>query len=173
MDSSNPSNPSPSGLRISPPDMVLANELSQGSMGSPFMPQAQDEAWMKYIIEYNIAPEEKQEIIRMLRPLMNLAPKSNIRRKEIPMHLISYELIWEKYFIFVKKGKYDPTLLVLEEALEEAFELQLNRSVEGWLGRLMHTRLFKIYQSSEERSGMARGVGLFRRKKQQNSNMEE
>jgi hypothetical protein len=170
MESANQSNPS--GMRISPPDMVLGSELSQSMMSSPFMPQAQDEAWMKYIIEYNIAPEEKQEIITMLRPLMNLAPKSNIRRREIPMHIIGYELIWDKYFIYVKKGKYDPKLLVLEEALEEAFELQLNRSVEGWLGRLMHTRLFKIYQSSEERGGMAKGIGMFRRKKNQNNDME-
>jgi hypothetical protein len=173
MDSSNQGNLSSSSLQIKPPDVIMASELQQ-SMGSmPYMPQAQDEAWMKYIIEYNIGSEEKQEIINMLRPLMNLAPKSNIKRREIPMHLIGYELIWDKYFIFVKKGKYDPKLLVLEETLEEAFELQLNRSVEGWLGRLMHTRLFRIYQTSDEKSGVARGIGLFRRKKQQQGNMEE
>jgi hypothetical protein len=153
--------------------MLLASELQQSSMGSPFMPQQYDEAWMKYIIEYTISPDDKQEIIGMMRPLMNLAPKSNIRRKEIPMHLIAYDLIWDKYFIFVKKGKYDPKLLVLEENLREAFELQLNRSVEGWLGRLMHTKLFRIFQTSDEKSSVARGVGLFRRKKQQNNNMED
>ena len=163
-----------SSMQIRPPDMVMMNELQQSMASQPFMPQVQDEAWMKYIIEYNIPVEDKQEIISMLRPLMNLAPKSNIRRREIPMHLVSYELIWDKYFIFVKKGKYDPKLLVLEEALGEAFELQLNRSVEGWLGRLMHTRLFRIYQTSDEKSGVARGIGMFRRKKQQqNDNMGE
>jgi len=151
----------------------MANELAQQQIASPYLPQAQEEAWMKYIIEFNIPEQDKQPIINMLRPLMNLAPKSNIRRREIPMHLIEYDLIWDKYFIFEKKGKYDPRLLVLEETLREAFELQLNRSVEGWLGRLMHTKLFRIYQSSDEQSAMARGIHLFRKKKQQNNNMEE
>lgn len=116
-------------------------------------PQLLDEAWMKYIIEFhvpNLPEDEKNLIIGMLKPLVDLAPKSNIRRREITMHLISYDLIWDKYFIYMKKGKYDPRLLVLEDVFREAIELQLNRSVDGWLGRLMHTKLFRIFTSDDQ-----------------------
>ena len=159
-------------FQIPPPSLIMQNELAGATSG--FIPQASDEAWMKYIIEYNIPEQEKQEIITMLRPLMNLAPRSNIRRSAVCMHLFSYDLIWDKYFIYVKKGKYDPKLLVLEEALREAFNLQLDRSVEGWLGKLMHTKLFRIFQTSEDKSNVARKVGWLRgRDKKQEQNTGE
>ena len=160
-------------FQIQPPAMIMQGELQQ-SIGQGFVPQGQDEAWMKYIIEYNIPEQEKAEIINMLRPLMNLAPRSNIRRSAVCMHLFSYDLIWDKYFIYVKKGKYDPKLLVLEESLREAFELQLDRSVEGWLGKLMHTKLFRIFQTSEDRNNVARKVSWLRggNKKQDNNQGE-
>ena len=166
MTESNQSSP----FQVQPPAMILQGELQQ-NMGQPFIPQGQDEAWMKYIIEYNIPENEKQEIIGFLRPLMNLAPRSNIRRSAVCIHLFSYDLIWDKYFIFVKKGKYDPKLLVLEEALREAFELQLDRSVEGWLGKLMHTKLFRIFQTSDDKSNLARKTSWLRggNKKQDNN----
>lgn len=166
------SNDSP--FQIQPPAMIVQTNELQQSLGQSFVPQGQDEAWMKYIIEYNIPEQEKAEIINMLRPLMNLAPRSNIRRSAVCMHLFSYDLIWDKYFIYVKKGKYDQKLLVLEESLREAFELQLDRSVEGWLGKLMHTKLFRIFQTSEDRNNVARKVSWLRggNKKQDNNQGE-
>jgi len=156
-------------LMIQPPDVILNQELSQvmGS-GQPFLPQMQDEAWMKYIIEFNLPNDLKQMLISYLKPLVDLAPKSNIRRKEIPMHLIQYDLIWDRYFIYMKKGKYDPNLLVVQEIIRHAIELQLNRSVDGWLGRLMHTRLFRIFQTSDDKSQMARKIGWLRGNSKQN-----
>ena len=124
---------------------------------------AEDEAWMKYIIEFHLPPDLEQMMLLYTRPLVNLAPKSNIRRGEIPMYLIGYDLVWDEYFIYMRKGKYDPNLIVTKGIIREAFKLQLCRAIGGWLGKLMHTKMFNIVQNSD-RSNVQKGVGFFRRK---------
>ena len=48
--------------------------------------------------------------------------------------------------------------------IREALKLQLCRSIGGWLGKLMNTKIFSI---SQEKSGGRKAVGLFRRRKQE------
>lgn len=132
-------------------------------------PMLLDEAWMKYIIEFHLPKELEQLIILYLKPLIDLAPKSNIMRREVTMHLIQYDLIWDSYFIYMKNGKYDPKLLVVKEILREAIELQLNRSIGGWLGRLMHTRIFRVSTSDNQGRGEKAGRFLSGRNKGNNN----
>lgn len=161
---------------VPPPDVgsgiasgVLDGEIKKTMMyDNVSAPQILDEAWMKYIIEFHLPKDLEQLILLYLKPLIDLAPKSNIRRPEITMYLIQYDLIWDSYFIYMKKGKYDPKLLVIKEILRQAIELQLNRSVGGWLGRLMHTKLFRVF-TGENDSQMRKGISwLGGNKKQEN-----
>jgi hypothetical protein len=166
-------------FQIQPPKVDYGPAVIEGELKKQMMfdnvnaPQLLDEAWMRYIIEFHvpdISKDEKNLILGMLKPLTDLAPKSNIRRREITMHLISYDLIWDKYFIYMKKGKYDPRLLVLEDVFREAIELQLNRSVDGWLGRLMHTKLFRIF-TSDDQGKLEKGMRFFGKKNKGNQEM--
>lgn len=160
-------------FQIKPPN-VMADNIVDGEIKKSMMlegvsaPQLLDEAWMKYIIEFHLPKDLEHIIIMYLKPLIDLSPKSNIRRKEITMHLISYDLIWDSYFIYMRKGKYDPKLLVVKEILREAIELQLNRSVEGWLGRMLHTKLFRIF-TDDNQSGFKKGVKFLGGNKEQNN----
>ena len=158
------------GFLVPPPKLDAGAAIVDGEIRKSMMydnvtaPQMFDEAWMKYIIEFHLPQDLEQLIVAYMKPLIDLAPKSNIKRKEILMHLISYDLVWDTYFIYMKKGKYDPKLLVVKEILREAIELQLNRSVEGWLGRLMHTKLFRIF-TSDEQGGVQKGMRFLGGKK--------
>ncbi len=152
---------------------VLDSEMRRGMMYEPgSIPQVFDEAWMKYIIEFHYSfemPEQQaHEIISMMKPLIDLGPKSNIRRREITMYLYGFDLVWENYLMYVKKGKYDGNLLTLRELLRNAYELQLNRSVDGWLGRLMHTKLFRIF-TTDSNQGTAQRTFRFLGKKNKNT----
>lgn len=155
------------GFMIQPASMVLDAEIKSQLMsgkGMSMSPSMEEEAWMKYIIEFHLPPDLEQMILMYVRPLINLAPKSNIRRGEIPMYLIGYDLIWDEYFIYMRKGKYDPQLIVIKGIIREALKLQLCRSIGGWLGKLMQTKMFQFSQSNEDRSNVRKGIGLFRRK---------
>jgi len=156
--------PPPRTIDVTP--VVLDTEIKRSMMEHAAAPQLLDEAWMKYIIEFHLPKDLEQIILLYLKPLIDLAPKSNIQRKEITMHLMAYDLIWDSYFLYMKKGKYDPKLLVVKEILREAIELQLNRSVMGWLGRLMHTKLFRITTSDEQSQAQKGMRWLSGRKKQ-------
>jgi len=125
------------------------------------------EAWIKYIIEFNmpdISEEEKREIIGMLKPIVDVAAKGYIKRHEIPMHLDAYDIIWDKYFMYMKRGKYDPRLLTLRESIREGFELQLTRSVDA---RQM-SMIFEPKQSIFQRfiDGSQRKLSFFKSKKE-------
>lgn len=147
--------------RVDMTQAVVESEVRKSMAYDNFnAPQLMDEAWMKYIIEFHLPKDLEQLIVQYIKPLIDLAPKSNIRRREITMHLIAYDLIWDSYFIYMRKGKYDPRLLVVKEILRNAIELQLNRSVDGWLGRLMHTKLFRIF-TTDEQSKVQKGMRFF------------
>lgn len=143
-------------------DQILRQEIAGGYLPSP---QMEEEAWMKYLIEFHLPPDLERVILMYIRPLINLAPKSKIRRGEIPMYLIGYDLIWDEYFIYMRSGKYDPDLLVFKGIIREALKLQLCRSIDGWLGRLMHTKYFDISQSQAEKSNIRKGFSILRRRK--------
>ena len=131
------------------------------------------EAWIRYIIEYHMPDmpeEEKREIIVMLKPVVDVAAKAYIKRHEIPMHLDAYDIIWDKYFMYMKRGKYDPRLLILRESLREGFELQLTRSVDA---RQM-SMIFEPKQSIFQRliTGGQRKLSFFKGKKTEHEEEE-
>lgn len=159
-------------FQINPPNLVLEQELRKHVSDYPNTPQMEEEAWMKYIIEFHLPPELERMILLYMRPLINLAPKSKIKRGEIPMYLIGYDLIWDEYFIYMRKGKYDPDLIVIKGIIREALKLQLCRSIGGWLGNLIHTKTFNIHQSNDK-SNIQKGVGFFKRRKPENQGQEE
>jgi len=144
--------------------------LQQGyDCGMPASQRPFTEEWIKYIVEYHMPdiPEtEKQEIVGMLKPIVDVAAKSNILRREIPLHLDGYDIIWDKYFMYMKEGKYDPRLLILKESLREGFELQLCRSVDAVQMRMIFEPKQSIFQSimsKREKIG-----GFFKTKKDDN-----
>ena len=119
----------PAVFEMPPPKLDVAPSVLDGEIKKTMMydnisaPQILDEAWMKYIIEFHLPKDLEHLIIMYLKPLVDLAPKSNIQRKEITMHLIEYDLIWDSYFIYMRKGKYDPTV---KNAGAEAIEKDKN-----------------------------------------------
>lgn len=113
-------------------------------------PSSFDEAWIKYIIEFHLPKDLEKLLILYMKPLIDLAAKSNLKRAEIPMHLLAYDIIWDEYRIYERKGRYDSRLMVCQEIIRHAFELQLNRSVEGWQGNLIFTRKFDIQHHMEK-----------------------
>jgi len=130
------------------------------------------ETWIRYIIEYQIPdlPEdEKNELVNMLRPVLDVAAKGYILRREIPMHLDAYDIIWDKFFCYMKRGKYDPRLLVLRESLRLGFEIQLTRAVEAAQMRMIFEPKQTMFQRFFDATN--RKAGLFKRNK--NRNMEE
>lgn len=144
----------------------------EDGFGAGFYAQRQwNEAWIKYVLEFPLPDVRdeggvKEEIIGMLKPVMDTAAKSNILRREIPMHLDSYDLIWSKYFAYMKKGKYNARLLVLQESLREGFELHLNRGIEATQMRM----IFEPKQTISQRfmNGMQKKVGWFKSRRDEN-----
>ena len=138
------------------------NGTIQGFQGlRPF-----SETWIRYIIEYNmpdIEPDEKHKIIAMLKPVVDVAAKGFILRREIPMHLDAYDIIWDKYKMYMKRGKYDPRMLTLQESLRLGFELQLTRSVEASQMRMIFEPKQNIFQRFVNAS--QRRMGFFKHKK--------
>ena len=136
-------------------------------MGVPGRQRPWSEAWIQYIIEYHVPdidPQQKHEIVGMMKPLIDVAARSNIRRAEIPLHLEQYDIIWDKYFLYMKRGRKDPRLLVLRESLREAYDLQLNRSVEGEQMRLIFENR-NIYNMLQQKiSGAAKKLQFFKGK---------
>ena len=134
------------------------------------------EAWIKYILEFPMpdvkdAKGTKEELVSILEPVMNVSAKSNILRREIPMHLDSYDIIWDKYFAYMKRGKYDPRLLVLHEALREGFELHLNRSIDATQMRMIFEPKQNVFQRLV--SGTEQKLSWFKsRKTEENNKMD-
>jgi len=134
------------------------------------------ETWVQYILEFPMPKieeerEVKETIIHMLTPVMNVSARSNLRRPDIPLHLWAYDIIWQKYFVYKRRGRYDPDLLVLKESLREGFELMLNRSVEMGQMRMIFEPKQSIFQRLV--TGRDRKLSFFKHKKEENQNMEE
>lgn len=125
-----------------------------------------DAAWTKYIMEFELPKDLKNLLLNYTLPLVNLAPKSNILRREIPMHLDGYDLIWARYKIFLRKGRFEPELFVIKEIIRHSLELQLTRGVDGWQGNLLFTRKYEIMQNAKEKK-QSRVSQFFKRKEKQ------
>ena len=128
------------------------------------------ETWVRYIIEYHmpdIGDKEKHEIVSMLKPVVDVAAKGYIQRREIPMHLDAYDIVWDKYFAYMKQGKYDPRLLVLKESLRLGFEIMLTRGVDAAQMRMIFEPKQNIFQRFVNDAN--RRVGFFKSKKNEDT----
>ena len=117
-------------------------------------------------MEFELPKDLKNLLLNYTLPLVNLAPKSNILRREIPMHLDGYDLIWARYKIFLRKGRFEPELFIIKEIIRHSLELQLTRGVDGWQGNLLFTRKYEIMQNMKEKK-QSRVSQFFKRKEKQ------
>lgn len=106
------------------------------------MPISAEAAWLLQLIEVRLPKEIRSEITIYLKTILSTAPKTNILRHEIPLHLRSYDLIWTRYQM--TGHKLDNKLFVLKESLRHTLELELNRSSEGWQGELLFTKRYDV-----------------------------
>ncbi len=91
--------------------------------------------WVEYILKTPLpntekSSETKQRIIAMLKPMMDVANRSNVKRWEIPEYLCGYDIVWNKFFIYERKGRFEPELLVLKSSIREEYCLELSRSID-------------------------------------------
>ena len=143
------------GQQIDHPDVEPVMNQAYGDIP---MPGDFNEAWIKYIIEFHLPKDLEKLLVLYLKPLVDLAAKTNIQRPEIPMHLLQYDLVWDMYRMYEQKGRYDSRLLVCQEIIRHALELQLNRSVKGWQGELIFTKRFDIRQRMKEKTSGWKGM---------------
>lgn len=123
--------------------LIPPPEPSTGmDMISPDIPISQEAAWLLQLIEVRLPKEISKEITVFFKTILATAPKTNILRHEIPLHLRSYDLIWTRYQM--TGHTLDNTLFVLKEALRHTLELELNRSAEGWQGELIFTKKYDV-----------------------------
>ncbi|RLF35427.1 MAG: hypothetical protein DRN08_03050 [Thermoplasmata archaeon] len=134
------------GFNIPPPEMQ-----QQGQDMYYDNVYGYETAWIRYIMEFRLPKELEDMLIKYTTPLVDLAAKSNIRRVEIPMHLLQYDIIWKKYRTHMHKGRWDPKLYVYKDIIRHAFELNLNRSVDGWQGELLFTKRYDIIERRREK----------------------
>jgi len=127
------------------------------------------ESWVQYILEFNIPEvnnkqEVKYDIIQMLKPVINTAARSNLKRPDVRLFLWEYDNIWKSFFIYSRRGTYDPSLINLKKSLRAGYALMLYRSVEMGQMRM----IFEPKQSIFQRifSGSDKKLGFFKHKKE-------
>ena len=147
------------GFNIPPP------EPGEGVPINYDTPTSLDAAWTKYIMEFELPKDLENILLSYTLPVVNLAPKANIMRREINIHLDAYDLIWQRYKIFLRKGRFEPRLYVIKEIIRHALELQLTRGIEGWQGNLLFTRKYEIMQEQKEKRKRGISQILSRKKK--------
>jgi len=132
------------------------------------------ESWIQYILEFNMPGVEeeekiKYEIIEMLKPVINTAARSNLKRPDVRLFLWGYDNIWQSFFIYSRKGNYNPRLIQLKKCLREGYALMLYRSVDMGQMRM----IFEPKQSMFQKvfNGTEKKLGFFKRRK--NDNIKE
>lgn len=126
-------------------------------------------SWTQYILEFNMPDIEdehkvKYEIIEMLKPVINTAARSNLKRPDVRLFLWGYDNVWKKFFIYSRKGNYDPRLIQLKSSLREGYALMLYRSIEMGQMRMIFEPKQSIFQKIF--SGSSKKLSLFKRKDQ-------
>ena len=130
-------------------------------------------AWTQYIMEFDLPSDLQNMLLKFLKPLIDLAARSNIKRNEIPIYLLQYDKIWRKYKVYISSGKMDKKLFVYKDIIETALELQLNRSVEGWQGNLLFTQRYEVHQTEKQPTMVSKLGRFFKRKKEGQAVMVE
>jgi len=127
------------------------------------------ESWIQYILEFNLPDLEdeqkvKYEIIEMLKPVINTAARSNLKRPDVRLFLWGYDNIWQSFFIYSRKGSYNPKLIQLKKCLREGYALMLYRSVDMGQMRM----IFEPKQNVLQRifNGSNKKLSFFKRKKE-------
>ena len=132
--------------------------------------------WIPYILEYDMpnvrdAEQAKTDLVNMLKPVINTAARTNLKRQDVDLFLWGFENVWQAFFIYKRKGKYDADLLCLKRSLKEGYALMLYRSIEmRQMGMLLEPKqnIFQRFVSNAEKR-----VGLFKSKKTNNEIKEE
>ena len=132
--------------------------------------------WIPYILEYDMpnvrdAEQAKTDLVNMLKPVINTAARTNLKRQDVDLFLWGFENVWQAFFIYKRKGKYDADLLCLKRSLKEGYALMLYRSIEmRQMGMLLEPKqnIFQRFVSNAEKR-----VGLFKSKKTNNEFKEE
>ena len=121
------------------------------------------EAWIKYIMKASLpnienAAAEKKKIIEMLEPLMTSSNRGNLTRYQCIDFLIGYDVIWMKYFAYRREGKKDPDIILLRNSLREAYALELSRSIDFGMMKLLLHQTQNVFQrfvdSTKKKTGM-------------------
>lgn len=89
-------------------------------------------AWIKYILQFNMptvddASEVKKELVNLLKPIMDVAPRGNYENHDIRFALWDYDDFWTSYFIYTRRGRYNPDLIQLQRGLRMCFKMELTR----------------------------------------------
>lgn len=89
-------------------------------------------AWIKYILQFNMptvdkSDDVKMEIVNMLKPIMDVAPRGNYENHDIRFALWEYDDFWDAYFIYKRNGRYNPDLIELRRGLRLCFKMELTR----------------------------------------------
>ena len=90
--------------------------------------------WVEYILKTplpNIKNEKafKAKVINFLKPMMETANKTNLTRKDIAIAMTGYHKLWLKIPAYFNEGRRDADLIMLRKSLEEAYWLELHRSI--------------------------------------------
>jgi len=127
------------------------------------------ESWIQYVLEFNMPSVDdeqdvKYEIVEMLKPMINTSARSNLKRQDVRLFLWGYDNIWQSFFIYSRKGSYDPKLIQLKKCLREGYALMLYRSIDMGQMRM----IFEPKQSVLQKifSGSDKKLGWFKRKKE-------
>ena len=135
-------------------------------------------AWIKYILEFNMpsvdkADEVKKELIDMLRPVMDVAPRGNYENHDIRFALWSYDDFWSSYHIYKRKGRYNPDIIELQRGLRLCFKMELTRGKKmGQMNMIFQPKqnvIQRLITASKDKAGIFRG----KPKKKEEEMMEE
>jgi len=150
-------------------DIIPSPNLEDARTTSAYeqQPISQSASWTKYILEFGLPGDLEDLLIKHTKPLIDLAAKTNILRTEVTLHLMEYDLIWERYKIFMHKGKFNSQMYVVKELLRHAFELQLCRSVEGFQSNLLFTSKHEYLVRNEKEDRRKKRFEFFRGKPQE------
>lgn len=108
-------------------------------------------AWVKYIMKASLpnvenAPAEKKKIVEMLTPLMESSNRGNLTRHQCVDFLIGYDVLWMKYFAYRSKGRKDSDIILLRNSLREAYALELSRSIDFGMMKLLLHQTQNVFQ---------------------------
>lgn len=130
-------------------------------------------AWIKYILKFNMPSvddddkekEIKKEIINMLQPVMDIAPRGNYENQDIRFALWEYDDYWTSYYMYKRNGRYNADLIQLQRGLRLCFKMELTRGKH--MGQM--DMIFQPKQSIIQRliSGSRDKTGFFKSKKKE------